>query len=143
MHGQNLAELSRLLVERESVGTLSTWSHKHPGFPFGSVMPYAVDAGGRLVFLISSLAVHAKNLNADARASLLVVEAAPPEAALVAARTTVLGEVKVVDGTPVREDYLGRHPDAVQWVDFGDFTFYCMEVRATYYVGGFGVMGWV
>src|SRR4029077_7721779 len=29
------------------------------------------------------------------------------------------------------------------WVDFEDFSFYRMDVVDVYYVGGFGVMGWV
>src|SRR6202035_2272898 len=29
------------------------------------------------------------------------------------------------------------------WVDFEDFSFYRMDVMDVYYVGGFGVMGWV
>src|ERR1019366_8592825 len=29
------------------------------------------------------------------------------------------------------------------WVDFEDFSFYRMEMVDVYYVGGFGVMGWV
>src|SRR5215468_6049912 len=30
-----------------------------------------------------------------------------------------------------------------RWVDFEDFSFYRMDVVDVYYVGGFGVMGWV
>jgi len=29
------------------------------------------------------------------------------------------------------------------WVDFEDFSFYRMDVVDVYFVGGFGVMGWV
>jgi len=29
------------------VATLSTLSRKHPGFPFGSMMPFALDSAGR------------------------------------------------------------------------------------------------
>jgi hypothetical protein len=39
--------------------------------------------------------------------------------------------------------YLGRHPDSAQWIDFGDFALYRMILAQAYYVGGFGVMGWV
>ena len=34
-------------------------------------------------------------------------------------------------------------PQSEMWVDFGDFAFYRMEIAEPYYVGGFGVMGWV
>ena len=39
--------------------------------------------------------------------------------------------------------YLERHPNSKYWVDFDDFSFFRMEVVDVYYVGGFGVMGWM
>ena len=42
-----------------------------------------------------------------------------------------------------RTAYLTCHPDSKYWVDFEDFFFYRMDVLDVYYVGGFGVMGWV
>ncbi|MFN7922103.1 MAG: pyridoxamine 5'-phosphate oxidase family protein [Bryobacteraceae bacterium] len=143
MANESLSELAHQLLSRETVGTLSTMSRQHEGFPFGSVMPYAVDSEGRPVFLISSMAMHTKNLNANPRASLLVAEAVPADQTLVSARATFLGEVEEVDDPALRDLYLARHPDAAQWVDFGDFAFYRLNVKAAYYVGGFGVMGWL
>jgi putative heme iron utilization protein len=40
------AERVRTLLESERVGTLATQSLLHPGFPFASVMPYALMAEG-------------------------------------------------------------------------------------------------
>ena len=42
-----------------------------------------------------------------------------------------------------RESYLARQANSKYWVDFEDFAFYRMDVVDVYYVGGFGVMGWV
>ncbi len=140
------AERSRTLLHVTKVGVLSTHSHRHEGFPFGSVMPYALDAGGNPLFLISSMAMHTQNLVRDPRASLLVTA---PEAAhdpLGAERLTVIGNVTAVaqaDLGAVRQAYLGRHENARYWVDFEDFTFYLMNVVELYFVGGFAVMGWV
>ena len=39
--------------------------------------------------------------------------------------------------------YLQRHPKAQQWANFGDFSFYRLVVKDIYFVGGFGVMGWI
>jgi putative heme iron utilization protein len=39
--------------------------------------------------------------------------------------------------------YLSRYDNSKHWVDFDDFRFYRMEMVDVYYVGGFGVMGWV
>ena len=140
------AERARTLVHVTKVGVLSTHSHRQEGFPFGSVMPYALDAVGSPLFLISSMAMHTQNLVRDPHASLLVTA---PEAAhdpLGAERVTVIGnviEVPKADLNSVREAYLSRHENARYWVDFEDFAFYRMEVVDLYFVGGFAVMGWV
>ena len=42
-----------------------------------------------------------------------------------------------------RKLYLARYANSQYWMDFEDFSFYRMEVVDVYYVGGFGVMGWV
>jgi putative heme iron utilization protein len=128
------------------IGSLSTLSRKQPGFPFGSVMPYALDARGRPIFLISSMAMHTQNLQADARASLLVTLPDASGDPLGASRVTVMGNVLSIPEPEVAEArrlYLERHANSKYWVDFEDFSFYRMDVLDVYYVGGFGVMGWV
>jgi heme iron utilization protein len=128
------------------IGSLSTLSRKQPGFPFGSVMPYALDATGRPIFLISSMAMHTQNLQADARASLLVTQPDASGDPLGASRVTVMGNVLTIPEPEVpnaRTLYLERYANSKYWVDFEDFSFYRMDVLDVYYVGGFGVMGWV
>src|ERR1700722_365933 len=68
------AERTRTLVSLVSVAMLSTLSRKHAGFPFGSLMPYALDAEGRPLFLISNMAMHTQNLKASPQASLFVAQ---------------------------------------------------------------------
>ena len=140
------AERVRTLLYLGRTGTLATLSRKHPGHPFASVMPYVLDARGRPLLLISSLATHTQNLQADPRASLLVMEATGRDDPLAAGRATLMGEVRPVPAAEiaeVRPVYLARHPNAAYWVDFADFAFYQMEVRDIYYVGGFARMDWV
>jgi putative heme iron utilization protein len=127
-------------------GSLSTHSRKQPGFPFGSVMPYGLDADGRPAFLISTMAMHTQNLQADPRASLLVAQPDASGDPLGASRVTLIGNVLPVPGPEVagtREAYLALHANSKHWVDFEDFSFYRMDVVDIYYVGGFGVMGWI
>ncbi len=140
------AERVRTLLSESTTGTLSTMSRKREGFPFGSLMPYALDAEGRPLFLISSMAMHTQNLKADPRASLFVAQAAAGEDPLGAARATLVGEARTVAESEIpaaRESYLAAHPNSKYWVDFADFSFFRLEVLEVYYVGGFGVMGWV
>jgi hypothetical protein len=50
------AERTLTLISLVSIGTLSTLSRKHLGFPFGSQMPFAIDPAGQATFLISNMA---------------------------------------------------------------------------------------
>src|SRR5207247_2769314 len=92
----SFAERARTLVYLGRIGSLSTLSRKQPGFPFGSVMPYAMDARGRPIFLISTMAMHTQNLQADARASLLVTQPDGGSDPLGASRVTVIGNVLTI-----------------------------------------------
>jgi putative heme iron utilization protein len=140
------AERARTLLALASAGTLSTLSRKHSGFPFGSLMPYALDPAGRPILLISAMAMHTQNLQADSRASLFVGPAGSEGDPLGSARVTLVGHARPVpaeETAAVREPYLARHEQSRHWVDFADFAFFRLEPADLYYVGGFGVMGWV
>lgn len=142
----SFAERVRTLAYLTRVGSLSTISRKQPGFPFGSVMPFGLDPSGRPLFLISTMAMHTQNLKADPRASLLITQEEVGGDPLGASRVTLVGNALPVpepERPSVRTIYLERHPNSKYWVDFDDFAFYRMDVIDVYYVGGFGVMGWV
>ena len=109
-------------------------------------MPYGLDDDGRPVFLISTMAMHTQNLQADARSSLLVTQPGASGDPLGASRVTLLGNALPIpepELAAARNLYLARYANSKNWVDFEDFSFYRMDVMDVYYVGGFGVMGWV
>jgi putative heme iron utilization protein len=140
------AERVRTLFSLANTGTLATWSKKVEGFPFGSLMPYALDDAGRALFLISNMAMHTQNVKADPRASLFVTQTAEGGDVLGAARATLVGNVLAVpaeETAAARERYLAAHEGSRYWVDFSDFGFFRLTPIEIYYVGGFGVMGWV
>src|ERR1051326_7623534 len=89
----SFAERARTLVYLGRMASLSTLSRKQPGFPFGSVMPYGLDSRGRPIFLISTMAMHTQNLQADPRASILVTQPDASGDPLGASRVTLLGNV--------------------------------------------------
>ena len=139
------AERVRTLLAGAATATLSTLSRKHPGFPFGSLMPYALDDAGRPLFLISNMAMHTQNLKADPHASLFVAQAPSDGDVLGSARATLVGLAEAVAAAEVpraREVYLAVHPGSRYWVDFADFSFFRLTPIDVYFVGGFGVMGW-
>lgn len=140
------AERARTLAYLGPAGTLATLSRRHPGHPFASVMPYALDAAGRPLFLISSMAMHTQNLEADPRASLLVLQPGWTGDPLAAARLTLMGEARRVsdaDADAARVAYLERHERARYWADFDDFSLWRLDVADLYFVGGFAAMDWV
>src|SRR5437763_15605586 len=88
------AERARTLVAQISTGTLCTLAVEPAGYPYGSFVTVAFD-GGNPVFLISALAEHTRNLERDARASLLVAESGSDDP-LANGRVTMLGECRRV-----------------------------------------------
>jgi putative heme iron utilization protein len=140
------AERARTLVHLARSGALSTLSRRHAGHPFGSVMPYAPDDRGAPLLLISTMAMHTQNLEADARASLLVTQPGWTEDPLAGGRVSLMGRAARVpdrERPGAREAYLARHPNAAFWVEFEDFAFWRLEVSDVYFVGGFAAMDWV
>lgn len=140
------AERARTMLSLNEVGVLSTQSNKRKGFPFGSTMPYALNDAGRPLFLISAMAMHTKNLKADSHASLFVAAPEAQRDPLGAGRMTLMGNAQPVpedDLAAARAAYLARHENAKYYVDFADFSFWCLNPVDLYFVGGFGVMGWV
>jgi heme iron utilization protein len=109
-------------------------------------MPYGLDADGRPIFLISAMAMHTQNLHSDSRASLLITQPDSSGDPLGASRVTLVGNALTIPTPEVadaRQLYLERYANSKYWVDFDDFSFYRLDVLDVYYVGGFGVMGWV
>lgn len=132
----------RRLLRLGSSGALGTQSASVEGYPFTSSLPYALDGACRPVFLISGLAEHTRNLLADPRASLLVLEGEGGR--LDQARVTLLGRVlPVMPEEEVQARYLRYRPEAAGYLALGDFRFFRMEPEKARFIGGFGRMGWV
>jgi len=132
----SFSERARTLAYLSRIGSLSTLSRKQAGFPFGSLMPYGLDDHGRPIFLISTMAMHTQNLQADSRASLLVTQPDASGDPLGASRVTVMGSVLAIPEPEVAEArrlYLERYANSKYWVDFEDFSFYRMDVVDVYY----------
>ncbi len=84
------AERVRTMVSLNSIATLSTVSRKRSGYPFGSLMSYAIDCIGRPIFWIGNMAMHTQNLQADSRTSLFIGQSNDGDP-LGTARTTLNG----------------------------------------------------
>ncbi|KAH8491301.1 hypothetical protein H0E87_023453 [Populus deltoides] len=99
------------------------------------MVDFACDADGSPIVAVSNWAVHAKDLIANPKCSLLVAKDPEDRTDLV---ITLHGDsipVSEKDVTAVRTAYLAKHPDAFR-VDFGDFQFMRIEPKAVQYVSG-------
>lgn len=139
----DIAREARALYARSTQGVLSTLSLELAGHPFGSVISFAADRANRPVILISDLAQHTKNIKADARVSLTLIEGG--EDIQASGRLTLVGNaVKLESGIDdVAERYYRRFPHAVDYQRAHDFAFYRIEPVRARYIGGFGRIHWV
>nr|WP_218884074.1 pyridoxamine 5'-phosphate oxidase family protein [Burkholderia guangdongensis] len=132
------------MLHRCASGTLGTIARDPQGYPYPSVVPYALDARHRPVILVSSLAEHTRNLVADPRAGFFVVDA-PDGDVRDAERATLLGRIARLsaDDPHLVARYLRYEPDGERYLALGDFSFWVLDVERLRYIGGFGRMGWV
>jgi putative heme iron utilization protein len=133
-----LAEAKRLLRAIRS-GALATID-RNTGHPFASLVTVATDHDGTPLLLMSQLSAHTRNLDADARASILLSQGGKGDP-LAHPRLTVIGRaVKQSDEqvrARLRSRFLARHPKAALYADFGDFAFWRLEIEGGHLNGGF------
>lgn len=130
-------ELARSLMVAGGPAALATLTAD--GEPFASYVVTADDADGSPLMLLSRLAEHTKNLERDARASLLFVREPPPgEERMTAARLTLTGRCGKHDDAEAKARYLARHRDAARYAGFADFSLFRFEIAAGHLVAGFG-----
>lgn len=118
------------------------------GWPYGSLVIVAADQDATPILLISKLAEHTRNIEADARVSLLFDGTAGLAEPLTGPRLTVLGRARRLargegDEARLRARFLARHPGAAMYADFGDFGFFSVAVERAHLVAGFGRIHWI
>jgi putative heme iron utilization protein len=141
-HALALGQEARLFVRNHQNGVLSTLSKRLDGFPFGSVSPYVLDHEGHPVILISTLAEHTKNIDADPRVSLIVHPCAEDMQA--AGRVTLVARAEPLpDKAAFGARYLRYLPQAEGYFAMHDFHFYRLRVEDVRFIGGFGKIHWI
>lgn len=142
----NAIRPARELLLKEYRGVLSTHSKSMPGCPFGSVVPYCLDAHGNPLILISRIAQHTHNLQKDPKCSLLVGEREAEDVQAVG-RLTVMAEAhKLVEADAIEaaaERYYRYFPDAAGYHKAHDFDFWVLQPVRHRYIGGFGAIHWL
>jgi len=136
------AALVRRLIRGGATAVLAT-AVGDSGWPYGSLVLTACDPDAAPIVLISQLAEHTRNIAADDRVSLLFDGTEGLEHRLTGPRASVQGRAVATSDPACRERFLGRHPEAAEYVDFADFAFYRIAVDRAHLVAGFGRVYWI
>ena len=107
------------------------------GDPYCSLVNVATAIDGSPLLLLSKLALHTKNILADARVSLMLDERKPGDP-LEGARVMLMGTIAVTSDPAARAAYLRRQPEAEMFLGFADFAFYQIALTRAHLVAGFG-----
>ncbi|MCU7937143.1 MAG: pyridoxamine 5'-phosphate oxidase family protein [Candidatus Thiodiazotropha sp. (ex Dulcina madagascariensis)] len=131
----------QILLSDSFRGLLATHSAKYPGYPFGSLLPICRDTKGNPLLLISHLAQHTRNLQADPLCSLTLIEAGNGDVQQMA-RLTCLAQAEPVNSTSTAERYFRYYPDTRRFHKELNFHFYRLITKQFYFIGGFGSARW-
>jgi heme iron utilization protein len=135
------AEEARALVASTNVGTLAT--HSDDGYPWASLVAFGSLDPGSPVLFVSRLAEHARNLERDPRASLVVADPHPRADVLASGRVTLAGTAKRPGpelADIAQEAYVAAVPSAKAYMNFRDFSLWVLRVERVRWVGGYGRM---
>jgi len=141
-----LAGKARALLRRVPAGVLSSHSQSMAGFPFGSAAPFAMTHEGRPLLYVSRLAEHTRNLAADPRACLTVLEAGAGHDPQALGRASLLGEARKLaeaEHAAAAARYFALFPDSRAYEELGDFAFWALEPQRVRWIGGFGEIAWI
>ena len=130
---------AKSLLRRSRQGALATLMVNR-GDPYCSLVNVAANPDAAPLLLISRLAVHTKNILADARVSLMLDERVTGDP-LEGARIMLAGCAEELSGEAAalaRRRYLAAHPSAQAFVDFKDFAFFRIAAAGLHLVAGFG-----
>lgn len=131
------AEEARRLVRRARWATLATLDPRS-GAPYASLVTVGTDVDGAPLVLISRLAVHTRNIEADNRVSILFADVGEGDPFVHPRVSITAAAVKVEDDERIGRRFLARHPDAALYAGFADFSYYRLEPSGAHLVAGFG-----
>jgi putative heme iron utilization protein len=136
----NPIAIAKDLLRTIRAGALATID-RNTGHPFSSLVNVATDVDGSPLILISRLAGHTANLEADPRASVLLAATGKGDP-LAYPRLTVLGAFRRIESAApaaarVARRFLSHHPKSRLYAGFTDFSFWRMEVASAHLNGGF------
>lgn len=133
-------ESKTILSQNKAYGVLSTVNRKSYllGYPYGSIVSFALDEDDKPFFIFSDLSLHTRNLMINNSVSLCVTEYGFNSAS--DSRVSITGTIKKQNKNIdyYKEKFMKYHPQA-DWINLPDFRVYCMdEIKDISFIGGFG-----
>ena len=133
--------LAKGLIRSARFGALAVLDAKTAA-PLASRVATATDLDGTPVILTSTLSGHTAGILANPVCSLLVGEPGKGDPLAHPRISLFCNAVKIdresENHVRLRRRYLARHPKAELYADFGDFSFFRMELSGASLNGGFG-----
>jgi len=141
----SLETIAKNLLAECRHGVLSSHSQKVEGYPFGSRVPYTLDQNGKVIILISALAQHTHNIQADKRVSLTLWQESDEESDIQQQpRLVYLADAEQLNTNEDQafEHYFQNYPDTQDYYQNLDFEFYRLNPIKLHLVAGFGRVKW-
>jgi putative heme iron utilization protein len=130
------AVAAKTLLRESRSGALATLI-PGSGAPYCSLVNVASAPDGAPLLLISTLAVHTRNILGDPRVSLMIDERREGDP-LEGARLMLMGAAAATQDPAARRRYLARQPEAEMFAGFADFALYRIAIKDAHLVAGFG-----
>ena len=140
---RTLENAAQQVLRHHFAGVLSTHSVEYPGYPFGSVVPFCLDESGQPLILISGLAQHTRNIVANPKVALTLLEKVDGNIQQDARLTLLADAVEVASPEASATRYSRYFPSAQGYHDQLDFRFFRLKVLQLRYIAGFGRMQWL
>lgn len=137
---------ARALFQQETSAVLCSLHAGHDGWPFGSIVPYAVLPSGDAVVFLSDIAEHTKNVQRDPRVSLFLADPAARDRPQAGARMSMLARARLAAGDEEKAAeaaYFARFPAAQAMRSAHGFRVWVLAVEQIRWIAGFGEMGWI
>jgi hypothetical protein len=112
------------------------------GAPYCSLVTVAVDGDLSPLLLLSELSDHTRNIQADARVSLLFDGTDGHANPQTGPRVTLTGRAVRSAEPRLMSRFLDLHPGATRYAGFADFAIWRVVPERAHFVGGFGRAVW-
>lgn len=133
--------VARQIIRVATMAALATLD-ADTGAPYASLVSVATAIDGAPLALMSKLARHWQNIEADPRVSLVFDATQGHDDPLAGARASVMGTAAITENPADMRRFRARHPGAF-YSDFADFACYRIEPERTHLVAGFGKIEWL